>query len=233
MARAVECAGGGVRHNRVLPRQEIKKALESLESLFVFYPGSDLLSHAVSSAVSSALRGLTSVFGMGTGVSPAVWPPGNWVGRARLAFDGRVRAGGPGTTEREQWNEAAAAGTALRTRRSSHSAAGLLPGCEVPGKFYGQAERPISTGKLHALLRFHIPPIKEVVFLRPSYPDASGLGDLILGRASRLDAFSGYPFRTSLPSHAAGATARSQEVRPSRSFRTRDSPPQVSCAHTR
>jgi hypothetical protein len=35
-------------------------------------------------------------------------------------------------------------------------------------KFYGQAERPISTGKLHALLRFHLPPIKVVVFDWPS-----------------------------------------------------------------
>ena len=47
---------------------------------FVFYtpyrgdfnPGSDLRSHTVTRAVSSALRGLTSVFGMGTGVAPAV-----------------------------------------------------------------------------------------------------------------------------------------------------------------
>src|SRR5689334_9670030 len=31
-------------------------------------PGSDLLSHAVSHAVPSAVEGLTSVFGMGTGV---------------------------------------------------------------------------------------------------------------------------------------------------------------------
>jgi len=38
----------------------------------------------------------------------------------------------------------------------------------VLGKFYGQAERPISTGKLHALLRFHLPPIKVVVFDWPS-----------------------------------------------------------------
>ncbi len=42
----------------------------------MFNPGGDLRSHAVASAVSSALRGLTAVFGMGTGVSPAVWPPG-------------------------------------------------------------------------------------------------------------------------------------------------------------
>ena len=40
------------------------------------YPGSDLLSHAVAHAVPSALEGLTSVFGMGTGVSPPPWPPG-------------------------------------------------------------------------------------------------------------------------------------------------------------
>ena len=42
-----------------------------------FNPGGDLRSRVVSSAVSSALRGLTSVFGMGTGVTLAVRPPGN------------------------------------------------------------------------------------------------------------------------------------------------------------
>jgi hypothetical protein len=40
-------------------------------------PGSDLLSHAVTHAVPSAVEGLTSVFGMGTGVTPLLWPPGN------------------------------------------------------------------------------------------------------------------------------------------------------------
>jgi hypothetical protein len=39
------------------------------------YVGDDLLSHTLSRAVQSALRGLTSVFGMGTGVSPAVRSP--------------------------------------------------------------------------------------------------------------------------------------------------------------
>ena len=39
------------------------------------YVGDDLLSHTLSRAVQSALRGLTSVFGMGTGVSPAVKSP--------------------------------------------------------------------------------------------------------------------------------------------------------------
>ena len=41
----------------------------------VVYVGDDLLSHALSRTVQSALRGLTSVFGMGTGVSPAVKSP--------------------------------------------------------------------------------------------------------------------------------------------------------------
>ena len=37
--------------------------------------GSDLLSRAVSSQVPSALKGLTSVFGMGTGGTPSSSPP--------------------------------------------------------------------------------------------------------------------------------------------------------------
>src|SRR5438552_366315 len=39
--------------------------------------GNDLLSHRVTPAVPSALEGLTSVFGMGTGVSPPQWSPNN------------------------------------------------------------------------------------------------------------------------------------------------------------
>ena len=37
--------------------------------------GGDLLSRAVTSQVPSALKGLTSVFGMGTGVTPSLSPP--------------------------------------------------------------------------------------------------------------------------------------------------------------
>ena len=48
-----------------------------------------------------------------------------------------------------------------------------LQGCTLQttsnqSKFYGQAERAISTGKLHALLRLHIQPINVVVFHGPS-----------------------------------------------------------------
>ena len=43
----------------------------------VFNPGNDLVSHKVALAVPSALRGLTSVFGMGTGVTLSVRSPEN------------------------------------------------------------------------------------------------------------------------------------------------------------
>ncbi len=37
--------------------------------------GGVLLSHSVTRAVPSTLKGLTSVFEMGTGVTPSLWPP--------------------------------------------------------------------------------------------------------------------------------------------------------------
>ena len=51
-----------------------KKDLSFPTSLF-FYPGSFLLSRAVTSQVSSALQSLTTVFGMGTGVTSVLSPP--------------------------------------------------------------------------------------------------------------------------------------------------------------
>ena len=44
---------------------------------FYDYAGDHLISHTISRAVPSAQRGLTSVFGMGTGVTLAVWSPAN------------------------------------------------------------------------------------------------------------------------------------------------------------
>ena len=61
-------------------------------------------------------------------------------------------------------------------------------------KLYGQVSRAISTGKLNALPRLHTQPINLVVYEGPLAP--FGVGDLILGQASRLYAFSGYLFRT-------------------------------------
>jgi hypothetical protein len=56
---------------------ENEKGSDYSEPFLDFNPGGDLRSRAVTRAVSSALQGLTSVFGMGTGVTLAVRPPGN------------------------------------------------------------------------------------------------------------------------------------------------------------
>jgi hypothetical protein len=47
-----------------------KKKARCFASGLRINPGSDLLSHALTHAVPSAVEGLTSVFGMGTGVTP-------------------------------------------------------------------------------------------------------------------------------------------------------------------
>ena len=54
-----------------------KKKSADLRRRFLENLGGDLLSHTVSSAVPSAQRRFTSVFGMGTGGSTALWPPKN------------------------------------------------------------------------------------------------------------------------------------------------------------
>src|SRR5439155_2736752 len=89
--------------------------------------------------------------------------------------------------------------------------------------------RPISTGRLNTLPCVHLRPINLVVYQGP-YP-VIPVGDLVSRKASRLDAFSAYPFRRSPTSRALGRTTGTRELRPSRSSRTRDSSSQVSYAH--
>jgi hypothetical protein len=55
-----------------------KPAQEYSRAGFVINPGDFLLSHAVSRAVPSAPAGLTSVFGMGTGVTLPTKSPENF-----------------------------------------------------------------------------------------------------------------------------------------------------------
>lgn len=56
-------------------------------------------------------------------------------------------------------------------------------------------------------------------------------GIFFLRWVSRLDAFSVYPFRTSLPCYAVGTTTVAPEVRPFRSSRTRNRSSHDSYAH--
>ena len=156
--------------------------------------GGDLLSRGVSPQVPSALAVFTSVFGMGTGVSPPLLPPEIWCAHAR--------------SDVNRWSSAAE-----RTR---------TPRRRIP------SPRPISTGRLNTSPCVHLRPIYLVVFQGP-YPVVP-VGDLISRTASRLDAFSAYPFRRSLTSRAPGGTTGTRELRPSRSSRTGDSSSQVSYA---
>ena len=154
--------------------------------------GGDLLSRAVSCQVPSAREGLTSVFGMGTGVTPPPLPPKSVVTQGDSP-DGRLLL------------EHSIASTKIIVNPSP---------------------RPISTGRLNTLLCVHLRPINVVIYHGPYLVDP--VGNLILERASHLDAFSAYPFRRSLTSRALGRTTGTRELRPSRSSRTRDSLPQVS-----
>ena len=89
--------------------------------------------------------------------------------------------------------------------------------------------RPISNGQLHTLLYFHLRPIYLVVSKGTYFFER--MGDLILEGASRLDAFSVYPFPAWLPGCEPGGSAGAPEAGPPRSSRTKGSSPQISCAH--
>ena len=89
--------------------------------------------------------------------------------------------------------------------------------------------RPISNSPLHTLLHFHSCPINLIVSQGSYLLIATGY--LILGGASRLDAFSVYPGQTWLLCHALGSATDTPAVRPPRSSRTKGSSPQISYAH--
>ena len=93
---------------------------------------------------------------------------------------------------------------------------------------FWSSPHPISNSQLHVLPHFHLCPIYLVVFKGVYF---IRMGYLILRGASRLDAFSVYPFRTWLPGHEPGCSTGPPAVRPSRSSRTKDSSSQISCAH--
>ena len=111
-------------------------------------------------------------------------------------------------------------GLVLRAARGSwETLAGAVLGV-------GERYRAIRTARLKGLPLLHLRPINVVVFHGPRR-------DLVSRLVSRLDAFSGYPFRTWLPGDATGVTTGAPEVRPSRSSRTRERSSQVSNTHGR
>ena len=131
--------------------------------------------------LSSPLWCLTSVFGMGTGVSITPSPPD------------------PFEHERSKLNS-----LSLPLRLSPRS---------------------ISIIQLSMSPCLHPWPIYLLVLEEPYF---RRMGSLILEGASRLDAFSVYPFQTWLLCYALGSTTDTPAVRPSRSSRTKDSSYQIS-----
>ena len=110
--------------------------------------GDVLLSHTVSRAVPLALKGLASGFGMEPGVSLSLWSP-------KLYGD----TGTPVCTARPV-NGCAVVG--VPDRISGTAQWTRVPPLRV-GSSLCSSPRPISTGQLHVLPRFHFLPINPVV----------------------------------------------------------------------
>jgi hypothetical protein len=152
------------------------------------YPGDGLFSHRVTPAISLLLARFTTVFGMGTGGTK---PPNH----QKLFERGACahRADRAITTET---NSVATAPSSCALTTAQERAEDVGRACLCRGQSRS-SPRPISTAWLRALLPFHRPPI-NAVFFRGSYR-VNPVGELILGWASNLDAFSFYPLRTQLP----------------------------------
>ena len=146
------------------------------------------------------------------------------------AFHGRVRDGiGCGRSA-----------SITRPTKGSDTSGPNVPGSSSRSALRAQVARSALAQQRWALTMKAIKPIERLVLVSfvhccTSTPSLSTWwsstalkGELVLRWVSRLDAFSGYPFRTWLPCYAAGATTGPLEVRPSRSSRTRDRSSQFS-----
>ena len=117
--------------------------------------GGDLLSHTVSRAVPSALRGLTAVFGMGTGVSLSLKPPECQTASPQYSTALRLEGvSAPGQLKCLPFRR----GPLSQDRNRAESLS----------RENGQASRAISTAQLKALLPLHLRPINVVVYHGPS-----------------------------------------------------------------
>ena len=172
-----------------------------------------------SRAVSSALRGLTSLFGMGRGAPPRYcrhsclsWP---LACNPPCALTGALPGCGKGEGRRRV-SPLSVVLSGLSLDLSRGAALHAQPRAFGPLVPLGSTSRNAHTCGLS------------------TWSSATALkGGLISGPASRLDAFSAYPIRTRLPGCAPGGTTGTPLVRPTRSSRTKVSAPQASNARNR
>ena len=168
---------------------------------------------------------------MGTGVAPTLESPAKWraSGPRGIGIGGTPSpAPGPTTTKREVDRVKCPAYCVLPVACSAWSG--------IPEAWLNL---PLGVVKPHGRLG---PVCLESVAARPHpayrrrslrrpFRELEAPGEFILGRASHLDAFSGYHSRSSLPGGAPGGTAGTRADRPTRSSRTRVRSPQHSHAH--
>ena len=187
---------------------------------------------------SPALRWVTTGFGMGPGGASALSATGTphppRPGRRErldappLPACAIARAGSSGE-ERAPARPARLTAVVSGPTREGRDARGAHPSAAdrwraCAHQLWEVRPRPLGRLGSSRLPAVHLPPIDPVICRGPYlvYP----VGRLVLGRDSRLDAFSGSPGRTWLPSGAGCPTTGSPAVRPPRSSRTRGSPPQ-------
>ncbi len=140
-----------------------------------------------------------------------------------------VQTHGPRILNREPRNRVFA-GTLLAAPMPGLSRMGLAAACDgSPFRRKGKVSKPIE--RLVPVSFTHC--CASTPGLSTWWSSTALKRDLVSREASRLDAFSGYPFRTWLPGGAAGATTGPPEARPPRSSRTRGSSSQVSFTHGR
>jgi hypothetical protein len=177
-------------------------------------------------AVPWALRGLTSVFGMGTGGPSCNEHQGN-------SLSNHIRLCDPSTGRASwacHWPVVAPVFVFEIYFRASFPAPVAGAGGTGSTKEKKEASRPISIARLHPSRGLHLRPIDVVVY-HGSFGGIYPTGNLFLGWVSRLDAFSVYPLRTWLLRAAPGGTTDTPVVRPTRSSRTRVRFLQISNAH--
>ena len=145
-------------------------------------PGSDLLSHTNDRAVPSALECLTSEFGMGSGRATPVLPPETLRREIANLWIAGIASSSKSTLEASVRLLRPTLAFILPTAVNKGKKMMVKPHDRlVPVSYTGcPASTPgLSPRGLHGVFRGPKP-----------------WGDLILSLASRLDAFSGYPFRT-------------------------------------
>ena len=155
------------------------------------------------------------MFGMGTSVAPTLWSPAK-------------------VSPNFNWDDFGRCGRSEIVESPYKIVLLCLQCCLVcPNGNHLGVVKPY--GRLGPLRSERIAPRPRAAYRRGGLPRPfrrlKASGEFILGRASHLDAFSGYHSRPSLPGVALGRTAGTRAGRPTRSSRTRVRSPQHSNAH--